>query len=96
MQLVIFNYSISVQFDKGIDKKYTKIIHLVYETLPHQNLKFLLYLWSFLCVSLCVFVSFLHFQRNFYKDEKSSLTHLNFYTEIIKIKLKLQIKIWKV
>jgi hypothetical protein len=39
--------------------------------------EFLFVFWSFLCISLDVLVSFSQSYRNFYLDEKSSLTHSN-------------------
>jgi hypothetical protein len=48
----------------------------------------LLVFYLFLCVSLNVLVSF---YRNYYKNSKSSLTHSNLHTEMIKIQGKLHI-----
>ncbi len=76
-------------------EKIGKIMHVVYETLPHLNMKFSWYSDHFYAISLNVLVSFFHFQINFYKDGKSSPTHSNLRTGMRKILTKSLILAWK-
>ncbi len=55
---------------KIIDNKYVKIMHVVYETLPHTNRKFYLYFVHF-CVYWCNSVSeFFDLHRIFFGNLK--------------------------